>query len=137
MSLCQLTAIGRLGRDPERSGNGPCRFSIATTHAYTKDGEKVEETEWVSVTVWGKQGDSCLKFLKKGREVSVIGRLKTTEYTDKEGNAKRRTECIADRVIFLSGGGKKADEPGDDVSGEPPSGGGYIPADTGSEDIPF
>lgn len=134
MSFCQLTAIGRLGRDPEKSGNGPCRFSIATTHAYVKDGEKVEETEWVSVTVWGKQGDSCLKFLKKGREVSVIGRLKTTEYEDKDGNKKRKTECIADRVIFLSGGKKADGAEGEPAGGEEPSAG--APSD-GEDDIPF
>lgn len=131
----QLIATGRLGRDPEKSEKGPCRFSLATTRTYVKDGEKVEETEWISIVVWNKQADPCMRFLKKGRIATVVGHLKTSEFTDKEGVTKRKTECIADRVIFMPDGKGKA---GDDAS-DPDSGGtgGYVPSDPGEDDIPF
>lgn len=130
----QVIAIGRLGRDPEKGDRGPCRFSIATTRSYTKDGEKVEETEWFSVSAWDKQGETCMRFLKKGRVCQVIGRLKTSEYTDKEGNTKRRVELIADRVVFLPDGGAKKSAADDDSSGDEPGSGA---PDSGDDDIPF
>lgn len=132
--FCQLTAIGRLGRDPEKSDRGPCRFSVATTRTYTKDGEKVEETEWVTVVVWGNQAEPCAKYLKKGRLVTVVGHLKTSSF-EKDGVTKYKTECIADRVIFMPEGKREASS---DSEGESTGLERYAPQDPGdTDDIPF
>jgi len=105
--------VGNLGRDPElkylENGTAICRLSVATTRRWTNnDGETVEETEWHRVSVWGKQAESCEKFLSKGRQVYVEGRLRTSKYKDKEdGSDKYSTEIVAETVQFL--GGKESD----------------------------
>jgi len=128
--FAKLTACGRLSRDPETREGGPCRFSIATSRTYMskKSGEKVEETEWINVTAWGKLGELCQQYLEKGRAVLVEARPKTREYEDKEGIKRKALEWIADSVTFLPGN-KKSD------SSEPTSAPTSAPAD--DDDIPF
>jgi len=117
-----------------RGGGSVCSLSLATTRAWKdKDtGEKREETEWHRVTVFGKQGEACAKFLAKGRQVYVEGRLRTSSY-EKEGQKHYSTEVVADDVQFLGsgGGGKKTD---DDAEPSKPS-----PARKSEpvDDIPF
>lgn len=101
--------VGRLGRDPElkytQSGTPVCRLSVATDRKYKKGDEFVEETEWHRVTVWSKAAENCAKFLEKGRQVYVEGRMQTSSYEDKDGNKKYSTEIVADTVQFLGGKG--------------------------------
>ena len=96
--------IGNLGRDPElrhtNGGKAVCNLAVATSYK-PKDGE--EQTEWHRVTVWGNQAEDCGKFLEKGRQVYVEGRLQTRKYTDKQGVEKYATEIVAERVQFLGG----------------------------------
>lgn len=109
MSVNKAIIVGNLGRDPEltetASGKKVCRLNIATTRRWKnhESGENVDETEWHRVTVWGPQATSCDKFLSKGRQVYVEGRLKTTSY-EKNGEKRWSTEIVADTVQFLSGG---------------------------------
>lgn len=134
--LLKTIAIGRLGRDPETKPNGPCRFSIACTRTYTdKANQKVEETEWLDCTAWGKLGELCQKFLTKGRVVYVEGRQRTTKY-DKDGQTHRRVECVLDEVKFLpsgkgDSGGSKSDDSEDDAPASAPQ------SAPGDDDIPF
>ena len=80
--MFQKTAIiGNLGGDPEMrympDGTGVTNFSVATNRKWTnQEGELVEEVTWFRVSVWGKQAEACQKYLKKGRQVYVEGRLK-------------------------------------------------------------
>lgn len=107
--------VGYLGSDPElkntQSGQPVCRLSVATTRVWNnkQTNEKVEETEWHRVTVWGKQAESCARYLKKGRLVYVEGRLRTSSY-QKEGQTHYSTEIVAENVQFL--GGRDSDDDG-------------------------
>lgn len=121
-----VTLIGNLGRDPESREVGDstvCNFSIATTREWfdKKKNEKREETEWHRIAVWGKAAEACQKYLTKGRQVYVRGRLQTRKY-EKDGVEKYATDIIAETVQFL---GSKGSGGGDSPPGEwsdPPSG---------------
>jgi single-strand DNA-binding protein len=106
----KVILIGNLGRDPElrytQSQQPVCSLNIATTRAYTnRNNDRVEETEWHRVVVWGKTAEHCNQYLAKGRQVYVEGRLQTRSWDDKDGNKKYSTEIVADTVQFLGGGG--------------------------------
>jgi single-strand DNA-binding protein len=105
-SLNKVLLIGRLGRDPEvrytTSGQPVATFSIATDESYkSKDGQKVEKTEWHRIVVWGKSAEFCGNYLAKGRLVFIEGKLETRKWTDKDGVEKYTTEIKADRVDFM------------------------------------
>jgi single-strand DNA-binding protein len=113
----KVILIGNLGRDPELrytpGGTAVATLNLATTRSYTKQGsnERVEETEWHKVTVWGKQAEFCNQYLSKGRQCYVEGRLQTRSYEDKDGKKCYATEVVAETVQFLGGkgGGASAD----------------------------
>ncbi len=138
MSVNKAIIIGNLGRDPEmretRSGAAVCNLNVATTHAYkSKSGEKVEETEWHRVVVFGKTAEHCEKYLAKGRQVYVEGRIQTSEY-EKDGVKKYSTQIIADRVQFLGGRGDSGTK---SEAKDPPGADYYVPSDEGDDQIPF
>jgi single-strand DNA-binding protein len=98
--------IGNLGMDPEvkqvSNGNKMARFSLATTHAYkNQKGEKVEDTQWHNIVIWGKLADVAEKYLKKGKQVALEGRLETNSYDDKEGNRKFFTQINVNDLVML------------------------------------
>lgn len=104
--LNRVQIIGRLGRDVELrqtpSGQSVASFTVATDESYTsRDGQKVEQTEWHRVSVFGKQAELCGKFLGKGSLVYVEGKLRTRKWTDQSGQERSSTEINADRVQFL------------------------------------
>lgn len=105
--------VGRLGADPElkylESGEAVCNFTMATSESWTsKDGEKKERTEWHKVIAWGRKGEVCAKYLSKGKEVYVEGKLQTRKYIDKDDIEKYTTQIVATNVTFLGGGSKDA-----------------------------
>lgn len=105
-SLNRVMLIGRLGRDPEirhsPSGQPVANFSIATDESYTsRDGQKVDRTEWHKIVVWGKQAEFCGNYLTKGRLVYIEGSISTRKWQDKDGAEKYTTEIKADRVVGL------------------------------------
>lgn len=99
LNNCQF--IGRLGKEPEmkylQSGDAVCNFTIAVGW---KSKDK-EGAEWVNVTAFGKLGEVCGQYLKKGSQVFVQGRFKTDKYTDKNGVEKYSTKIQADKIQFL------------------------------------
>lgn len=101
--LNKAIIIGNLGTDPEsRSTNGGTsvtKFRVATTFKW-KD---KEETEWHSIVCFGKLADVCAKYLHKGKQVYVEGRIQTRSYTDKENVKRWSTEIVAQEVKFLGG----------------------------------
>lgn len=135
--MLKIIATGNVGRDPERTANGPVRFSVACTRRYKKaSGEQVEETEWLRVTCWGKLGDIVEQHLTKGRLVAVEGRPRSSEY-EKDGMKQRGWEVIAETVEFLGSKGEaKADVSDDAGTSEsaPVPESGAKPQD---DDIPF
>lgn len=107
MSLNKAMVIGRLGQNPEiryaPTGLPVVNFSVATDEPYLdKEGKRQERTEWHRVVVIGKLALACNEYLKKGRQVFVEGRLRSSEFETKVGGRKQhRTEIIASRVQFL------------------------------------
>jgi single-strand DNA-binding protein len=107
MSYNKITVIGNLGRDPElrytTDGKGVCTFSVATTDKYKgRDGNSVENTIWFKVSAWGKLGENVSKYLSKGKQVYIEGRLGKEEWTDNTGKARTELTIFASEVQFLS-----------------------------------
>lgn len=112
-ALNRVQLIGFLGRDPEGkftpSGKKVTHFSVAVTNRWKdKSGEVKEYTEWVNVEAWGRLGEICQEYLKKGSLVYVEGRLKTDKYEDK-GETKYYTKVVALLMQMLDR--KPAEEP--------------------------
>ena len=111
LNLVQL--IGNLGRDVEmrytQSGTAVANFSIATAHSRKVDNEWTEETDWHSVTVFGKQAEIAGEFLGKGSKVYIQGRLHTRSW-EQDGQKKYKTEVIAENLIFMDKKGAAAPE---------------------------
>ena len=107
MSLNKVTLIGNLGADPEtrytRSGDDVTNFRIATNERWTRNGEMQERTEWHRIVTFGNLAKTCGKYLSKGRQVYVEGRLQTRKWTDRNGNDRYATEIVARSVQFLGG----------------------------------
>lgn len=105
MSVNKVILVGRLGTDPEVKAVGPgtnvARFSVATTESWVKEGQKQEKTEWHRVVVWGKLAELCGKYLSKGRQVYLEGKLQTRSWEDPSGQKKYSTEVVASTVQFL------------------------------------
>lgn len=115
-NLNKVFLLGNLTRDPElrhtAQGTSVASFSIAVNRTYKgNDGDFKKETSYFNITVWGKTGENCAKFLSKGRPVLVEGRLQNRSY-EKDGQKHTVTDIVADNVQFLgSGSGRdSADE---------------------------
>lgn len=112
--------IGRLTRKPElrysNSGNqtAVARFSLAVDRPFSRDQEKT--ADFINIVVFGKQAENCERYLDKGRQVAVQGRIQTGSYKTQTGETRYTTDVVADRVEFLSNG---------DRSGAPAGGGQY------------
>lgn len=152
-SLNKVLLIGNLGRDPELkatpSGQSVARFSLATTETWkSQDGTKQSKTEWHNIVVWGKQAEIAEKFLRKGKQIMVEGRIQYRDYTDQAGVKKTFCDIRCDNFVMLgrmedSGGGRDSGGYGGKSSGggqdfedhgaPSPAGGGGFPDD----DIPF
>ena len=103
--------IGRLGQDPEvkllDKGNKVATFSLATSDSYTTgDGSKLEQTQWHNIVVWGNLAGICEKYLKKGREIAIDGRLAYRTWEDKNGTKHYKSEIIASDLLFVGSNGK-------------------------------
>jgi single-strand DNA-binding protein len=106
-----VTLIGRLGFDPEiknlDSGKKLAKMSIATDDSYRDaSGNKVEQTQWHQVIAWGKTAEIAEKYLKKGKEVAIEGKLVHRNYEDKDGNKKYITEVNVNEILMLGGNAK-------------------------------
>jgi len=102
----KVQLIGNLGGNPEirttDSGKKLAKFSVATNEVYqTATGEKVKETQWHNLVAWGKTADFVEKYLNKGAEVVIEGKLLNRNYTDKEGNKKYVSEVQVNELLLL------------------------------------
>jgi single-strand DNA-binding protein len=114
MSLNKVMLIGNVGKDPEvrhlESGAATASFTLATTERYKdRNGENKEQTEWHNIVCWRALADLVEKYVKKGTQLYIEGRIRTRSYNDKEGNVRYITEINADTIQLL---GKKSDNPG-------------------------
>ncbi len=121
MSLNKVLLIGNAGKDPEirhlESGVVNATFSLATTERYRDrtSGEMKEQTEWHNIVCWRNLAEVAEKYVRKGTQLFIEGRIRTRSYNDKDGNTRYVTEILADNMQLL---GRKADNPG-------AQGGGY------------
>lgn len=118
-SVNKVILVGRLCADPELkytpSSRALCNLRIATSETFKdKSGQRQEKTEFSRVTVFGDQAENASKYLEKGREIYIEGRLQTRSF-EKNGEKRYSTDVVADRVVFL-GGGKG--EPREDGGGQ-------------------
>ena len=121
MSLNKAMLIGNVGRDPEvryldgKDGNAKvATFTLATTERYRdRNGETRENTEWHNIVAWRNTADVVEKFVKKGTQLYIEGRIRTRSWDDQTGNKRYTTEIIADTLQLL---GKKSDNP---AAGQP------------------
>lgn len=102
-SVNKVILLGRLGRDPEtktsQGGTMICRLAVATDRKWKdKDGNRQEETEWHSVSIFGRTAEIAEQYLRKGSEVYVEGRLHTRKYTDKEGVERWATDIVCESM---------------------------------------
>jgi single-strand DNA-binding protein len=133
----KLILVGNLGRDPEMrylpSGTAVTNFSLATNESWTgEDGQKHERTIWWRISVFGKSGEACNEYLRKGSKVLVEGRMNADPktgaprvWTDQTGNTRSSFEATALNVKFLSsrgenGGNGRAGEPEQEPEAEIP-----------------
>jgi len=104
-ALNRVQLIGRLGKDPESkftpTGKKVAHFSLAVSQRWKTGGESKEYTEWVNIEAWGRLGEVCQEYLKKGSLVYLEGRLKTEKYEDKGGEMKYYTKVVALTLQFL------------------------------------
>ena len=102
----KVQLIGNLGKDPEvkelDGGRKVAKFSLATTESYKNDaGEKISETSWHNIVAWNGLASIAEKYLAKGREVAVEGRITYRNYEDKDGQKKYFTEIILSQIHLL------------------------------------
>ncbi|WP_308993206.1 single-stranded DNA-binding protein [Mariniflexile litorale] len=102
----KVQLIGNLGNDPEitnlESGKTLAKFAIATNESYTNaKGEKITDTQWHNVVAWGKTAQIIEKYVTKGKEVAIEGKLTSRSYDDKDGIKRYITEIVCSELLLL------------------------------------
>ncbi len=149
--LNKILIIGRLTKDPElrytQGGLPVCEFRIASNHTMRVKEEKREEVCYVDVTLFGRAGETAQKYLTKGREVLIDGRLQYNEWDGPDGQKRSKHRLVAERFQFLGSGGSRERVPEVAVETEevsaveesppPPSSRHSPPADQAQDELPF
>lgn len=122
--LNKVMLIGNLGRDPEMrytpSGRPVTTFSLATNRSWkTSDGDRRNETEWFNIVAWGNLAEICNKYLSKGKQIYIEGRVQSRKWEDDDGNKRETTEIVAKEMIML-GERRKSDDHDDDEHHDEP-----------------
>lgn len=102
----KVQLIGHVGQEPEiknlEGGKKVATITVATNEHYTNQkGEKVEQTEWHRLTAWGKTAEIIEKYVTKGKEIAIEGKLTYRNYDDKNGDKKYVTEIIVNELVLL------------------------------------
>lgn len=125
----RVMLLGNLGADPDlrftQAGLGVLNLRMAMTESYLdKDKVRRERTEWATVVVFGKRGESLAKILGKGSSIFVEGSLRTSSYDDKDGNKRWKTEVVANNVVLAGSRGRGGEGGGDGAEQSQSRGGG-------------
>lgn len=149
MSVNKVILVANLCKDPELrhtpSGVSVCTFSVATNEKYKgKDGSKQEKTEFHNIVAWRELAEICGKYLHKGKQVYIEGKIQTRSYDDRDGNKRYITEIVADQMQMLGQRGEGQQQPQQQQrpqQQQPPGGGHSEPHPMGCMcpqcDIPF
>jgi len=103
----KVILVGNLGKDPEvrhlEGGSVVANFSLATSDSYTdrNTGQRVTQTEWHNVVLWRGLAQIAEKYLRKGRQVYIEGKLRTRQWTDRDGNTRYTTEIVGEEMTLL------------------------------------
>ncbi|HIB37891.1 MULTISPECIES: single-stranded DNA-binding protein [Mesonia] len=101
----QVQLIGNVGNTPETitfdSGKKAVRLSMATNEYYQKDGEKVQDTQWHNLIAWGNQAELIEKYVGKGKEIAIQGKLTSRSYETQTGEKRYVTEVVVQEILFL------------------------------------
>lgn len=137
----KVMLLGNLTRDPELrytpQGSAVCEFALAMNYSYTnkQSGQKVEEVSFIDIVAWGRTGEICAEYLKKGRQVFVEGRLKQDRWESPEGKKMSKIRVIAENVQFIGG------RPGGPGAPAAPEAGAAAPESAADappdQDVPF
>jgi single-strand DNA-binding protein len=137
----KVILIGNLGKDPEvrhlENGTAVANFPIATTETYKdRSGNRQEQTEWHNIVLWRGLAEIAEKYLRKGSQIYVEGKLRSRSWEDKEGNTRYITEVVGDNLTMLGSRGDSNRSGGSSQTTEAPT-----PADLSQEedddDLPF
>ncbi len=144
-SFARVVIAGNLTRDPELrqtpNGNSVCQLGVAVNRSY-KDasGQWAERTSFFDVVVWGTQGDNVARYLTKGRQVCIDGRLEQRSYEAQDGTKRSKVEVIAENVVFMGTPGETR-EPAfrgsDRAPADTAAQDDFRDIDFGGDDIPF
>jgi single-strand DNA-binding protein len=151
MSVNKAILVGNLGKDPELrytpSGTAVCTFSLATTDRFkNKQGEQQDRTEWHNIVVWAGLAEICGKYLTKGKQIYIEGRIQNRSYDDRDGNKRYISEVVATEMQMLGRAGDQGGGSGTGTGGggsrqtsqfKEHSGGPEEPPFNPDDDIPF
>jgi single-strand DNA-binding protein len=106
MSVNKVILVGRLGKDPELrytpQGTAVATFSLATDERYKdRDGNQQQKTQWHNIVTWRGLAEICGKYLHKGKQIYIEGKIQTRSYDDRDGNQRYITEIVADQMQML------------------------------------
>lgn len=148
----KVILVGNLGKDPEvrhlENGATVANFPLATSETYTdRNGERITQTEWHNIVLWRKTAEIAERYLRKGRQVYIEGKIRTRNWTDRDGNQRYTTEIVGD-VLQLLGSREEGSSGPSNMSAHPtqaatghsePSQQKPLPAQTPEEkdDLPF
>ena len=114
MAVNKVILVGNVGKDPDvrylDENTAVCKFPLATSEVYkNRNGEKVEQTEWHNIVLWGGLAQVAEKYVKKGSQLYIEGRIRSRSYDDKDGVKRYFTEIVGDNMQML---GKRQDDAG-------------------------
>jgi len=138
----KVILVGHLGKDPEvrhlEGGVTVASFPLATSETFTKDGRKIEQTEWHNIVMWRGLADIASKYLQKGKLVYIEGKLRTRHFEDKEGHKKYTTEIVAENFTMLGRKNDFENENGETGSQPSPKNEDIVDLnEEGGDDLPF
>ena len=143
MGVNKVILVGNLGANPETRNTGGgtpvTNFRIATSETYTnREGQRETRTEWHRIVTFGKLAEICGKYLKKGKQVYIEGRIQTREYDDSAGNKRYMTEVVANQMQMLGRAGDRGDEGEESQETPEEDNASQVPATGGDDDdLPF
>lgn len=129
--IAHATIVGNLTRDPELrqtpSGTSVCQLGVAVNTSVKVAGQWEDKPNFFDVTVWGAQGENCARYLAKGRQVAIDGRLDQRSWETQDGTKRSKVEIVAETVMFIGGEPQQQSAARDD----------FRDIDFGADDGPF
>ena len=149
MSVNKVILVGNVGKDPEtrylEGGAAVCSFPLATSETYrNRDGERVSNTEWHNIVLWRGLAEVAEKYVRKGSQLYIEGRIRTRSWDDRDGNKRYTTEIVGDNMQMLGRRSEEAadhtgntSQPRSEATQSEESFKDVDPSGTESDDLPF